>query len=572
MNLSKVDPQEKLLYKAYKNLLVFGRAFLPGDFLKNPPAPYQQVMADEINSCSEKPCAIILPRGHAKTCIVKCSVVHDFCYHRGAMNNFSRMATNSELQEFWAEEAEKRKARFYAWVAKSQSDSVDNVKYINKFLRQSPPILHYFSEGRSFQGLPWNQEDITTIYNDRLLSSSNLKNVRGKTEATIEDGSLRLYRVFCDDVENEENTKTYQAREGLKNKLLATILPAIEIDQKGSRLFLIGTPVHGDSLIQNILDDWEKIKGDQEKIEKYAWKILTWKATQPNMPGGVLWNGRMSRKVLDQKKAELSAREKLALYYQEYELEVQSDEERRWNREHIKFWKGSYLHEDGKNFLVEDGNRTEVNTFIGSDPATDIDTDTADYNCVMAIAIDNNTNVYVLEYALHKSIPIMALRDEQGRITDKEGVIDIYARFYDKYHATGGTVEDVAMTRSFFQTFNSERGRRGSFLYNRWDMTVRSEKPAGKGSKLSRIYGRLNERFTAGKVHYRENMHELIYQTINLGPRLAHDDVIETFDLSCIGVYPPANSKPSDNTEQDRYTGVWKPKVVKERRARQWQV
>ena len=572
MNLTKLNPQEKLLYRAYKNLLVFGRAFLPGDFLKKPPAPYQQVMADEINSESQKPCAIILPRKHIKTTIIKCSIVHDLCYHRKALEYFAQNASTEELRDFWLGEMEKKTERFYAWVAKSQMDSMDNVKYIARHLEFNANIAHYFGFGNNLKGNIWNREDITTKYMDRLLSSSNLKSIRGKTEASIEFGALRLYRVFADDFENEMNTKTYQAREDLKRTLLAGTLPAIETDVVGARLFIVGTPVHGDSFIQNILDSWEKLKDDKAKIEKYPWKVLSWKATQPDLPGGVLWHGGMPRTALDKAKEELAIHDKLALYYQEYELEVQSDEERRWNREHIKFWKGAYLHEDGKNFIVEDGNRIEVNTFIGSDPATDIDTDTADYNCIMAIAIDNNTNVYVLEYAVHKSIPIMALRDEQNRVTDKEGVIDIYARFYDKYHATGGTVEDVAMTRSFFQTFNSERGRRGSFLYDRWDMTVRSEKPAGKGSKLSRIYARLNERFTAGKMHYRENMHELIYQTINLGPKLAHDDIIETADIACIGIYPPANSKPQDDTEQDRYTGVWKPKVVKERRARQWQV
>ena len=271
MDLSKVSPEERLLYKGYHNLLIFGRAFLPGDFKKNPSADYQQTIADEINSDSQKPCAIILPRDHAKTTIIKCSIVHDFCYHKKAMQNFAKNASTTELKRFWEREAEIRQPRFYVWVSKSQTDSVDNVKYISKFLRFSPSILYYFNGGKSFQGIPWNQEDITTIHGDRLLSSSNLKNVRGKTEATIEFGSIRIYRCFGDDFENEENTKTYQAREGLKRKLLASILPAIEIEQKGARLFLIGTPVHGDSLIQNILDDWEYIIGDFVTIKIYSW-------------------------------------------------------------------------------------------------------------------------------------------------------------------------------------------------------------------------------------------------------------------------------------------------------------
>ncbi len=90
-----------------------------------------------------------------------------------------------------------------------------------------------------------------------------------------------------------------------------------------------------------------------------------------------------------------------------------------------------------------------------------------------------------------------------------------------------------------FVSLNQGRQNIHSVLYNRWDFKAIPEQPAGKGSKRSRIYTRLNERFTSSKMHYRETHDTLIDQTIMLGPKMAHDDVIESLDLACLRSYPP---------------------------------
>ena len=163
--------------------------------------------------------------------------------------------------------------------------------------------------------------------------------------------------------------------------------------------------------------------------------------------------------------AELSDEEKKKFYndsgqpskfYQEYMMEVQSLEDALFTRELIKYWKGYYAYdaEENQNYLVISGERVPVNTFIGCDPATDIDTKESDFSVILSIAIDVDNNLYALEYERHRSIPTIGAKDVNGNIIDKKGVVDFILEMHEKYHCISSTVEDVAMNRSIFQAMN----------------------------------------------------------------------------------------------------------------------
>jgi phage terminase large subunit-like protein len=267
----------------------------------------------------------------------------------------------------------------------------------------------------------------------------------------------------------------------------------------------------------------------------------------------------MSRKVLDQiKKTYADSPRGVGGYYQEYELQVQSTENALWRREHIKYHDGEYKYSEGQNYLGIDGDYIPVNTFIGCDPATDIDTKDSDYSVILAIAVDAANNVYVLEYERHRSIPTMALRDESGEIQGKPGVVDHIVRLYEKYHAASGTVEDVAMTRSVLQDLNAYKAK-----WNKWNISIIPEKPGGL-NKVNRIYTSLNHRFSGGQIYIREGHLDLEDEIIKFGPKLAHDDVVDALYYACRYCYPHKGGK------YDEMTG--RVGVTKKRRAKSWVV
>jgi hypothetical protein len=110
------------------------------------------------------------------------------------------------------------------------------------------------------------------------------------------------------------------------------------------------------------------------------------------------------------------------------------------------------------------------------------------------------------------------------------------------------------MNRSVFQALNSERRR-----LNKFNIAVIPEKPGGR-QKINRIYSGLSGRFSTGTVHLRENMFDLINEIVTFGPRMAHDDTIETL------YYAQRHSFPPDLRKNERDLSWYKPK----KKAKNW--
>ena len=108
MNINKnnVSKAEKALKLASKDLIAFGKLFLPDDFMRSETPPFHYEMADAIDDNSVKQLAVILPRGHGKTVLTKCSIIKDFCF------------------------CPKDDMLFYAWVSATQKLSTGNMDYI----------------------------------------------------------------------------------------------------------------------------------------------------------------------------------------------------------------------------------------------------------------------------------------------------------------------------------------------------------------------------------------------------------------------------------------------------------
>lgn len=513
--LHHASAEERKLYLAYKHMIAFGKLFLPGDFMRSKTPEVHYILGAEFDSDSQKPAAFILSRESAKTTLTKCAILQDFCFaHKAA-------------EWGWAKEEEQL---FHVWVSKSQTDSYANMEYIRINLEFNKRIIHYFGNQR---GKVWNIENIVTVSNQKLQSFSTLKSVRGQTWADVEKGTLRLSRAFIDDAETESNTKTEAARKFIKNTIMNAIFPAIEKNKPRRRMFLTGTPVHYDSMAQNLMDDWTQAVKDGE-TESYPWRVHVYGATQPDMEGGVLWHSFRPRHVLDTIKAVYErSPEGVAGYYQEYELEVQTSENATWSRKHIQYHDAQYEwdEEEKQSYIWVDKVRYPVNTFLGCDPATDIDTIGADFSVIMIIATDAENRKYVLEYVRNKYMPTAGMRDEKMQIIGKKGVADYLIELGQKYHINNGRVEDVAMTRSVFKDLNNLKRQ-----LNAYDVLIAPHPPGGQ-NKHNRIHTFLNTDFTSGLIYIRKTMYDLENEIIKFGPKMAHDDTVETLYYACLGSY-----------------------------------
>jgi hypothetical protein len=518
INKHNVSQANKVLELSRHDLIAFGKLFLSGDFGKSESPKFHYQIADALLEKTTKSLALILPRGSAKTQLFKTFLMHKILF--------------KNRDEFL----------FMGWVSDNHRKSILNLQYIKQHFQTNEIIKYYFGD---IVGEKWTETDIVTNTKAKLISRSNLSSVRGENYL-----GKRYDIVALDDTESETNTVTQDAREKIKNIVYNGVRPALDIDT--GRLIFAGTPVHYDSLCQNILDGYEKAKNKS----KYTWDVITYKSTQPEMEGGVLWNSYMPKKKLLSIKREYEEAGRAQGYYQEYELEVQNEEDALWGNKYIKYWQGYYQRDDNVNYLLIDGEKFPCNTFIGCDPATDIDTRNSDFSVIMVVALDPNNNVYVLEYERHRSIPTVGARDEGDNLIGKKGVVDYIMELHQKYHCISSTVEDVAMNRSVFQSLNERRR-----IENKFDIAVIPEKPGGR-EKRNKIYSGLSGRFSTGTVYLRDNMFDLIHEIVTFGSKMAHDDTIETLFYSLLHSFPP-NMKSKGEGKQRKW-------IKPSRKAKPW--
>ncbi|MAC54351.1 MAG: hypothetical protein CME31_17565 [Gimesia sp.] len=516
INSQNVSEAEEALRLASKDLISFGKLFLSDDFMRSETPFFHYEVADVIDDKQVKQVAIIIPRGHGKTVLTKASMLKDFVF------------------------CPKDDFLFYAWVSATQKLSVGNMDYIKHHLEYNDKIKYYFG---SLRGNKWTEEDVELTNGCKLISKSNVSGIRGGAKL-----HKRYDLIVLDDFEHEANTITREARDKNANLVTAVVYPALE--PHTGRLRVNGTPVHYDSFINNLLTNHSKAMKDKKE---FAWKVITYKAITDD--GSSLWSSFFSKKKLQEKKKFYQDSGQPQKYFQEYMMEVMSDEDAVWTRHHIKYWDGYYKNENDINYIVKDGEQIPVNVFIGCDPATDIDTKHADFSVIMVIAIDVNNELYVLEYERHRSIPTIGSKSpDTGELFGKKGVVDYILELHQKYNCMSSTVEDVAMNRSIFQALNDERRR-----INRFDIAVIPEKPGGT-NKRNRIYSGLSARFSTGTVHLRKNMFDLINEIITFGPKMSHDDTIESLYYSQVHSFPP-------NMKKDKEKKMWfKPK----KKAKSW--
>ena len=81
-NINKYDvsKMEEQLLLAKNDLIAFGKLFLPDDFMRSESPFFHYEVADSLMDLEQRQLAVILPRGHGKTVLTKCNILHDFVF------------------------------------------------------------------------------------------------------------------------------------------------------------------------------------------------------------------------------------------------------------------------------------------------------------------------------------------------------------------------------------------------------------------------------------------------------------------------------------------------------------
>ena len=491
INSRNISQAEEELQLAYKDLIAFGKLFLHEDFMRSESPFFHYEVADALQNLEHRQLAVVLPRGHGKTVLTKANILHNFVFAKEPL--------------------------FYGWVAASSKISVPNLDYVKYHLEYNEKLKYYFGD---LKGRKWTEDDIELKNNCKLISKSNLSGIRGGAKL-----HKRYDLIVLDDFEDENNTVTPESRSKISNLVTAVVFPALE--PKTGRLRINGTPVHYDSFIQKILVGHEQAK---KRKEDFSWKVITHKALLED--GTPLWPSWFGHKEMARKKKFYQDSGTPQKFYQEYMMEVQSEEDAMFTRDHIKFWDGSFSKDKdtGLTFIVPDGNDPKpCSIYVGVDPATDSARRDSDFSVILAVAVTPDNNIYILDYIRNRSLPVLGIPG-----MEKKGIVDYIFEYANFYNPTLFTIEDTSMSKPVFQAIRAEMRRR-----NQFNIPFKEEKPGNRMSKRDRIQEILAQRFAVGQIHIKKKHYDLHREIATFGPRMAHDDTIDALAYACKYAYPP---------------------------------
>ena len=215
----------------------------------------------------------------------------------------------------------------------------------------------------------WRDGDIKTASGVRWTAKGAGMKIRG-----IRDGSARPDLIIFDDLENDEQVATAYQRKKLKDWFRKAAMPALS--RKG-RIIMIGTILHYDSLLQNILDGKEGFR---------SWRTMLFSAIMKDEKGEefALWPEHMNLEELKALRDDPNHPKYVGsiVFAQEYQNKPLSEDDLIVKPENIK-----WIDELPENTVIR-------RTILAIDPAVS-QRDTADPTAKVVASLDQFGNVFV---------------------------------------------------------------------------------------------------------------------------------------------------------------------------------
>ena len=474
---SELAVDDEVLVKSYNDLLYFGRAFLPNDFLNKSKSPvfHKDIAKKLISSKPGSRICNILPRGFGKSILAKAAILHKMLFNP------------------------KDRKQFIGWVAEEQGQAIDHLKYIKVHLETNTAIKYYFGElAGDTVGNRWTEKDIVTAKGDRIIAKGTTQRLRGRTEIDV-----RYTGIILDDFESELNTKTSERRSEIKKWVVSTVYPSLE-ESPGNEgwIWLSGTIVHYDSFLQSVVDGHKQAGRDGYK---YPWDLYFYRAIED---GKAIWEEQFSIEKLRLKKQEFIEAGLVNKYAQEYMNDARDISEAAFKIDRIQYHSARFEAKDKFPYLRIGDDLVPVNIYIGVDLAATA-TKTSDYQVILVMAIDREKNRYVLEY-FRERIPTFDVPKK---------ILELANKYHPVRRVTIETVASQEMARDMTSRLAAKDRRLIPGIF-------KGVKPPAGIKKQDRLETSLGPIVNTKKLYLNKNMTELVDEFFE-HPFQKNDDIMD---------------------------------------------
>ncbi len=227
---------EEILYNCYKSIKFFCQMFMPKTFYR-PFSKGHEELFTALDDRSIQKLVIAMPRGWGKTSIVNKAYPARSIVFQDKHYIIPISATGGSAVEF-----------------------AENLKMELLFNEDLVPVFGSIKEAGAYNQGSFSTLEWVTSNGIKVMPRGSGQSIRGR-----QFGNYRPDLYIVDDLEDDEAVESEERREKLKKWFLSAVMNSVELSDPTWRIIVIGTILHEDSWLANLLDeerypDWHKVK------------------------------------------------------------------------------------------------------------------------------------------------------------------------------------------------------------------------------------------------------------------------------------------------------------------------
>ena len=318
----------------------------------------------------------------------------------------------------------------------------------------------------------------------------------GQSMRGIKRRGNRPQIFLVDDLEDDEAVMNKESRRKLKNWFFKVLKPSR--DPNNYKIFFVGTPLHDDSLLANLMADSD-------------WCPVKFPIMDEN--GNPAWEDRFSKAWIDTEMNRFRKQGMGKAFFQEYMLEVVDDDDAVFKKENFTYYERGDIAKHLAN----------MNVFTSVDLAISKE-DYADYTVITTIAVNSDNHWFILNQDVSKSSMSEIVNRLFGQIS--------------RYRPQMLILETVAFQLAFKGMVEEEMLRRNSFV--RIETTKKMKKEL-KIQAMQPRYATQSIHHPKGEDMWIKDLEEQLVMFRPEGALTKHDDQIDGLSFFTEHAYPPSN-------------------------------
>lgn len=347
------------------------------DHITRPFCPLHKTILSLLDDDTKRLVAIAAPRGFGKTTLI------GLCYT--------------------ARKALFRHAAYIVYISATAAEAAQKVKTLARELVENPLIKELFG---NLQGVKWAEEkgEIELVdENGKPFCFIQAKGA-GNQIRGLKWGKYRPGLFLVDDLESKDDAQSEEQRKKLKKWFFGDLLGALDnSDLSTSRVVLIGTIVHQDSLLANLIDEKKDIDftdADQQEMQdliesREKFHTVRLEACDDNYES--IWPEFISTQSIRARAEAYRQRGLLDIFFMEFRNMVIAGEEAAFQQSMFRYY-GEFSAEFKAELEAK-----EIDTVIIVDPAKTANTTSA-FTAICAVGFNGIKNKIYFRDCINKRL------------------------------------------------------------------------------------------------------------------------------------------------------------------------